>query len=119
MGRWGDYDHDDGAYQGSFSYDPERYRLIKPFDDLDRKKWPNTFMQLMLFFYGGEWYSMTTYVKDNPAIPDIKSPRADVLARWKTHLAKEPKSEDYTDWEDWLAAYEKWDNFDYEMGGES
>jgi hypothetical protein len=45
----------------NYSYE---YKPAKPFDGLDRKKWPHTFITLMLFYYNPEWYKMTRWVSD-------------------------------------------------------
>jgi hypothetical protein len=53
---------------------PRVYTPYRPFDGVDRKKWPQTFSTLMLFFYGPEWHSMTRWV-ETPADRE----------RWKTY----------------------------------
>ena len=53
---WGHYK---AATQTPKISEHKPYRAYKPFDGVDPKRWPETHRTLMLFFYGGEWYSMT------------------------------------------------------------
>lgn len=58
--RW-----DDEEWEYAYGYGSYEYKPYRPFDNLDRKKWPSTFRTLLLFYYNPEWHRMTKWVSDD------------------------------------------------------
>lgn len=75
---YGHYSH------GQYSANSYTYVPVKPWEGLDRKKWPNTFMTLLRLYYDSSWYHGKT-------IPD--SEYRDRILHGK--YAKEPKYGSY------------------------